>query len=162
MKQEITQEYLNALIITPKRITKKPEKEYNIINGSYRKNFELFSDKHKESFRAFIRYSADLPELFSIGLILQNDAFDNPPILYRCNGPHGGNIKYKEHFVPHIHSCTLCKSPYDEESLYSVEKTIQTTNLFTTLESALYHFCTHCNIIDAQRYFPNAYNTALF
>ena len=51
---EITQSYLDELIFTPKRITIKPERNYQVINGSNRKNFELVSDKYNERFRVFI------------------------------------------------------------------------------------------------------------
>lgn len=156
---EITQEYLDKLIITPKRIVKKPKKDYLIKNGSRRRDFQVYSDKYKESFRVFIRQSEALAECFSIGLQLLNPLFDEAPILFRCNGPHGGNDRIKEHFVTHIHRCKL---EVLDDMLFSIEKTIEPTDAYTTFDSAIYYFLTTCNILDAKQYFERSWNVTLF
>ena len=116
---EITQSYLDELIFTPKRITIKPERNYQVINGSNRKNFELVSDKYNERFRVFIRQNVTLPEIYSIGLQLINNNFEENPILFRCNGPHGGNKSIPEHFVTHIHRAQLISV---DIGLFGIEK----------------------------------------
>lgn len=156
---EITQAYLDELIITPKRITEKPDKNYKIINGSNRKNFEVVSDLYKERFKVFIRQNVMLPEVYSIGLQLLNSSFQEYPILFRCNGPHGGNISIPEHFVTHIHRVKLLNL---ESGLLGIEKINEACNAFSTLETAIYYFCTSCNILDARNYFPEAWQTSLF
>ena len=156
---DITDKFLNELIIAPKRITKKPGKDYQIVNGSKRKSFTVFSDKYEQRFTVFVRQPLILPECFSIGLIWMCEELDENPILFRCNGPHGGNEKITEHFVPHIHKFKL--QTLDDE-LYSIEKTIEATTGYSTFDGALYYFLTTCNILDAEQYFPTAYEISLF
>lgn len=156
---EITQSYLDELIFTPKRITIKPERNYQVINGSNRKNFELVSDKYNERFRVFIRQNVTLPEIYSIGLQLINNNFEENPILFRCNGPHGGNKSIPEHFVTHIHHAQLISV---DIGLFGIEKLNEACGEFSTLESAIYYFCNTCNILDARTYFPECWEVPLF
>ena len=117
IKIELTQEYINELIGASKRVTKPPKKDYTLERGSYRKDFELYSNEYDECFKAFIRNNHELPDHFSIGLvwITEKAKLNNaPPILFRCNGPHGGNQNIPEHFIHHIHSAQLNK--YDEQN----------------------------------------------
>nr|DAL94813.1 MAG TPA: Helix-turn-helix XRE-family like protein [Caudoviricetes sp.] len=110
-------------------------------------------------FTVFVRQPLILPECFSIGLIWMCEELDENPILFRCNGPHGGNEKITEHFVPHIHKFKL--QTLDDEP-YSIEKTIEATTEYSTFDGALYYFLTTCNILDAEQYFPTAYEISLF
>ena len=158
-KSPITQEYLDELISIPKRIIKNPRKEFTIQSVCRRKTFEVYSDKYNEKFRVFMRQSEMLPENYSIGLQLLCSEFDNDPILFRCNGPHGGNLSLKEHFVTHIHRCKL--EDYNG-TFYTVEKSIEVTSSYSTFDSAIYYFLTTCSILDAKDYFPSAWNVSLF
>lgn len=159
LEDKIAQAYLDTLISTSKRIIKKPERNFISRNGSKRKSFEVYTDVYDERFRVFLRQNDILPEDYSIGLQLLSSDFDDNPILFRCNGPHGGNLSMKIHFVTHIHRCKL--DDYNG-TFYSVEKSVEVTDAYSTFDSALYYFLTTCNILDAKQYFPNVWNVTLF
>ena len=97
--------------------------------------------------------------IYSIGLQLINNNFEENPILFRCNGPHGGNKSIPEHFVTHIHRAQLISV---DIGLFGIEKLNEACGEFSTLESAIYYFCNTCNILDARTYFPECWEVPLF
>lgn len=105
-----------------------------------------------------MRQNTTLTENFSIGLKWEKAPGEDSIILLRCNGPHGGNKKYEIHFVPHIHRLNI---ELAQQDIFK-ENDARPTEEYSTFDSALFYFCNLCNIKDADKYFSNAFNTALF
>lgn len=157
---EITNDMIDRIITCQKIITKPPKCQMQETNSNLRNDMELSSEDGQEHFSVFLRQNKLLPDHFSIGLIWKNAELNKSITVLRCNGPHGGNLKFKEHFKPHIHKITAddiqneCFKP-------TINNTEITTN-YNTFEEAVMFFCTFCGINNAHIYFPWIMNQSLF
>jgi hypothetical protein len=155
---DISQERLNELISCPKDITPSQRQKFEEINGSRRLNLKLYSEKANLYFQIFLRQNTMLLENFSVGLIWEACEVPADIIILRCNGLHGGNKNCEHHCVPHIHRLNLELATID----IFKEDDVELTTEYTTFDSAIYYFCTMCNIQNAAKYFPESYNLSLF
>lgn len=154
---DITQEKLNQLITCHKTIVTPPKKQMFEKSCSLRNNFTAQSTELDENFSVFLRQNAILSEDYSIGLIWLSKN-DGNIIIFRCNGPHGGNISIKEHFVTHTHMLNVTDAIND----IFHENITQPTTQYTTFEDAIQYFCTYCGIEDASNYFSFMRSISLF
>jgi hypothetical protein len=155
---DISWERLNELISCPKSITPSQKFKFEETNGSRRMNLKLYSEKLDTHYQMRLRQSLTFGEDFSILLIWNAREVSADITILRCNGPHGGNRKYKHHFMPHIHRLNL---ELAARNIFK-EDVVELTEEYTTFESAIYHFCSICNIQNAEKYFPEQYNVPLF
>lgn len=156
----ITDDMINCMITCNKIITKNPKRLMEEHGVNLRNDMELSSSDGQEHFSVFIRQNTQLPDNFSLGLIWKNAELNKNIILYRCNGPHGGNIKIKEHFKPHIHKINA-KNIENEIYKPTIEG-IEMTAEYNTFDEALSFFCLYCGIQDACNFFPQIRSQSLF
>lgn len=150
MENSYSQQFLDDLIKTPKKILEPSKKEMRLENKHYRNEFKCESQNGEFLFNVFLRQSVDFSENFSIGLrYLPKD--DESVILCRFNGPHGGWKDSPHHWKPHIH---LAKRENMEKGLSS-ESYVEITSRYTTFYDAVPTFMEYCCIIDWRSYFPD-------
>lgn len=157
-----TQGEIDYLITCPKVITNPPKKQMTLNRGHYRNSMELHSKDGEHRFFVFMRKNAMFQEDFSIGLeYIPNDG-SGQLCLYRCNGPHGVHSNdlatVTHHFSYHIHSA----KDYNINSGRRSELYAELTDCYATFDDALNYFLSHCNILDAERYFPVIKQLELF
>ena len=152
----LTQDFIdNELISSTKQILKSDKQRMWLENRHYRNNFILESCDKKYSYRAFLRYSDEFIEDFSVGLIWTNAVkyinVNKPIILLRCQGPHdsGKPLGADIHHSFHTHEIT----PIDIiEHRYIKPSNKGITKEFSSFQSALFYFLSRCNIINSQAY----------
>lgn len=156
---EISPERLEALITAKKQITMPPKKEMIIDRKFKRNDFDAYSPTLHEYYHIFMRQNIDLPDNYSIGLML-NRKDEKPIIIFRCNGPHGGNENSPHLFVTHIHKLNVENAKNDTFQ----ETDTKETDEFSTFEDAAFFFFNYCGFdeIEMQKYFPFLYNISLF
>ncbi len=151
MGVNISKEYLDALITSQKQFKTFPRREMASERQFMRNEFEAYAPILDESFHVFMRQSIVFLENYSIGLVW-NRKNDKPVILFRCNGPHGGNENSSHRFVTHIHRLNL------EEAAVNrfVETDTKETEEYTTFEDAAWFFLSYCGfrIEEIEKYFP--------
>jgi hypothetical protein len=109
---------------------------------------KLCSTDGANNFSAFLRYSEDFQEDFSIGLIyLSNEG--KTYMIFRCNGPHGESVSDFLTENPHYGHHTHTIKP---ETANSMESALTTE--YATYQDAISYFIKKCNIIGADQYFP--------
>lgn len=153
---DITAEFLEGLITCPKKIVTPPKREMTIQNQCRRNNFTARSVNGSEDFCIRLRQSAILPEDFSIVLQWKSDGRNI--IIFRCNGPHGGNRSIPSHFTPHVHRLNL---ELAAQGIFKESDTATTTE-YSTFESAVRYFLLYCGIEGAGKYFPYVIQPSLF
>lgn len=154
---DISQEQLLKLITCNKTIITPPKKHMVEKSCSLRNNFTAQSIELDEKFSIFLRQNTILSEDYSIGLIW-NSKDNGNIIIFRCNGPHGGNLSIKEHFVNHTHMLNITDANND---IFHENITSETTE-YSTFEDAILYFCTFCGIENACNYFPFMRSISLF
>ncbi|MBR1759918.1 MAG: hypothetical protein IJ741_01895 [Schwartzia sp.] len=156
---DISAERLEELITAKKQITAPPKKGMTIERQCKRNQFDAYAPELDESFHVFMRQNCILPDDFSVGL-MWNRKDGEPIILFRCNGPHGGNENVPHKFCTHIHRLNLEKAV---EDIFKENDTTETKE-YSTFEDAIFFFLTHCGFDTAemQSYFPFLYNISLF
>lgn len=109
------------------------------LDGAY--NFTGFSSRNK----AF-------QENFSVGLVYDPKEEKGKICLFRCNGLHGETIGAPHHSFFHIHTVRAD----DINNGIKIEKHIQETREYSTIEDAIQFYIKHINILPADRkkYFP--------
>jgi len=145
---EIDELQLNELLKCEKQIIEPPKKQMDLINRSYRNGFKAISIDKKYSFIVFIRQSEDIPDDFSIGLVYCSNTGKNIT-LYRCNGPHGDfvdNNQMENHYFG-FHEHIFQPGSYNK--MVGI-----LTKAYGTFQDGLAYFCRHCNITNANVYFP--------
>ena len=155
---DISRHQFNKLISCSKEIVSPSRPKFDEKNGSRHMNLKLYSTAEDLYFRMFLRQSTIFLENFSVGLIWTVQESNICITLLRCNGPHGGNKNCAYHHVPHIHRLNL---ELATENTFK-ENDVEMTQVYSTFDSAIYHFCTMCHIQNAQVYFPEVYNLSLF
>lgn len=156
----LTNEEIDNIITCQKIITKPPKRQMQESGYNLRNDFELTSADNKHHFNVFIRQNTELPDNFSIGLIWKNTDIGKNIIMFRCNGPHGGNLKISEHFKPHTH--TITTHDILNEIYKPTANGTKETNEYHTFDEALAHFCLYCGIQNAQTFFPSIISQSLF
>lgn len=155
----ISSEWLEELIASAKKVTIPPKKEMIIERQCRRNQFDAYSPELDETFHVFMRQNCILPDDYSVGL-MWNRKEAEPIIIFRCNGPHGGNENISHKFCTHIHRLNL------ELALEDVFRENDTTETeeYSTFEDALFFFLSRCgfNTNEMQPYFPFLYNISLF
>jgi hypothetical protein len=142
---------IQELIVCPKTITESP-KDSGIGRGSYKIGFGMVSTDGQHSFSGFISRNTFFQENFSIGLVYIPKEEKGKICLLRCNGLHGEVIGVPHHSFFHIHTTTA----EDINNGIKVEKYIQKTEEYSTLEDAIQFYANYINIIPDHRrkYFP--------
>lgn len=146
-----TDELIKDLIECSKIIVDAPKDMKEGRSGFLKKIFTLKSKDGIYSFSGFITQNLTFAENFSIGLVFNSKEDKGKITLLRCNGPHG-MTKELHHAVCHIHTVIA----EDINNGNKVEKNINQTNAYATLEDAIQFFVKYINInpSDRQKYFP--------
>lgn len=142
-------EQILHIINAPKKITKKPKKEFQIVNGSYRSDFEVtLIENDKIKLSVHLRKNVKFSEHFSVVLSYYCEELQRNIILLRYNGVHGYHknriIDDKDFASFHIHRAT-------SEAIskgYNAECWAYETKEYTTLEEAVVKFWEDIKIQD--------------
>lgn len=156
----LTESEIEDIITCNKTITKPPKRQMQESGCNLRNDFELASADNKQHFNVFMRQNTVLPDHFSIGLMWKNTELGKNIIMFRCNGPHGGNEKIPEHFKPHTH--TITTDDISNEIYKPTMSGTKETNEYHTFDEALAYFCLYCGIQNAQIFFPSIISQSLF
>lgn len=139
---------IHELITCPKIFKSAPRKPQT-INKNISQNFIVYGQTNDEEFPVFITYSSRMPMDFSLGLRFKD------MLLYRCNGFHGstraGYFSTPHHAYPHAHILTL--ADIDKGRSKKPSEICDLTGEYVNLQTALVFFCTHCGIMDYDKYF---------
>lgn len=158
----MTENFLKALIHCKKEIIEHPKKAMKEINNSKRNDFTAISDKSvftkPQKFTIFIRQSCEFAEDFSIGLIWKPEGYPYGIILVRFNGAHGKNRGIEHQRIPHIHELTLLDI---QNQKYDPHQVVETKS-YINIDDAILKFMRYCNIIDWERDFPHLPEMSLF
>ena len=155
---DLTDQEIEKLIGSPKRIIEPPKREMQIVNGYWRNDMKLQSVDEEYDFSVFMRKNEDFEENFSIGLVYNPRAIRGEIPLLRCNGPHGPHVSFDHHDRFHIHKA-------DQENLASgmrAERTAYITREYASYQDALGFFLKKCNIQNAEKYFVEILQLGLF
>lgn len=146
-----TNQLILELIKCPKKIIESP-KDVGINRGSFKKVFSMSSINNQFDFSGFITQNKFFQENFSIGLVYTPKEEKGKFCLLRCNGLHGEVKDAPHHSFYHIHQITA----QDLFEGIKVEKLIQKTEEYSTLEGAIQFFIRYINIIPEHcvKYFP--------
>lgn len=156
----LTNEEIDNIITCQKIIAKPPKRQMQESGYNLRNDFELTSADNKYHFNVFMRQNTELPDNFSIGLIWKNTDIGKNIIMFRCNGPHGGNEKIPEHFKHHTH--TITTDDISNEIYKPTMSGTKETNEYHTFDEALAYFYLYCGIQNAQIFFPSIISQSLF
>lgn len=142
---------INELIICPKRVIDQP-RDIGINRGSSKKIFTLESTNKQHYFTGFITQNQFFQENFSVGLIYVPKDVKGKFCLIRCNGLHGEIKEIPHHSFFHIHQTKAI----DLNNGIKVEKHIDKTEEYSTLEGAIQFFINYINIIPehCRKFFP--------
>ena len=154
----LSDQEIEKLIGSPKRIIEPPKKEMQIVNGYWRNDMKLQSDDGEYDFSVFMRKHEDFEENFSIGLVYNPRAIRGEIPLLRCNGPHGPHVLFDHHDRFHVHKA-------DQHNLASgmrAERTAYITKEYASYQDALGFFLKKCNIQNAEKYFVEILQLGLF
>lgn len=156
---DISAARLEELITAKKHLLGSPKKKMIVERQFKRNDFDAYSPAVDEKFHVFMRQNTNLPENYSIGL-LWNRKNDESVILFRCNGPHGGNANSPHRFITHTHRLNLKEAEKDN----FIETDTRETDEFSTFEDAALFFFSYCGFdtVEMQKYFPFIYNIPLF
>lgn len=146
-----TDQLIQDLIFCPKTIIEAP-KDSGISRGSFKTAFGMVSVDGLHNFTGFISRNATFQENFSIGLVYDPKEEKGKICLLRCNGLHGETIGIPHHSFFHIHTVKAD----DINNGIKVEKHIQKTEEYSTLDDAIQFYIRYVNIIPADRkkHFP--------
>lgn len=146
-----TDQFIEELIICPKTIIEAP-KDSGISRGSHKTVFGMSSIDGLYNFNGFISRNTFFQENFSIGLVYVPKEEKGKICLLRCNGLHGETIGIPHHSFFHIHTVKAD----DINNGIKVEKHIEKTEEYSTLENAIQFYLKRINILptDRQKYFP--------
>lgn len=144
--------FIQDLIVCSKTIIEAP-KDSAISRGSYKILFGMASTDEQHNFSGFISRNTFFQENFSIGLIYIPKEERGKICLLRCNGLHGEVIGIPHHSFFHIHTATA----EDINNGIKVERHIEKTEKYSTLEDAIQFYARHINIIPEHRkkHFPS-------
>lgn len=146
-----TDTLIHALIVCPKTIIENP-RDSGIRRGSYKTVFGMVSTDGLYNFSGFISKNTFFQENFSIGLVYVPKEEKGKICLLRCNGLHGEVFGTPHHSFFHIHTVIA----EDINNGIKVERNIQKTEEYSTLEDAIQFYVKHINIIpeDRKNHFP--------
>ena len=162
----LTDENIGALIISPKKISKKsPAIGYDSREGTQKYCSLILEsvDPEGPSFSVFIRQNSQFIENFSIGLRCQTgDRELGTVTLVRYNGPHVEASRHHDgHYAKsHIHRITA--GEIQSGSIQPQEKHRRITDKYSTFEDAVVVFFTDTSIANWQNYFPELTQKNLF
>lgn len=100
-----TDEEIQELIVMPKRITVRPNKQMQLVYKHFKNNMKLESTDGQFNFSVFMRKNEAFHENFSIGLVYHSKVDAKELHLLRINGPHGPHALFEHHDRCHIHYC---------------------------------------------------------
>lgn len=146
-----TDQFILDLIVCPKSIIEAP-KDSGISRGSFKTVFVMASVDGLHNFIGFISRNTIFQENFFIGLVYDPKEEKGKICLLRCNGLHGEVIGIPHHSFFHIHTVTAD----DINNGIKVEKHIQKTEEYSTLEDAIQFYIKYVNILlaDRKKHFP--------
>ncbi len=146
-----TNKLIQELISCPKIVVDAPKEMKEGRSGFLKKNFAFKSIDGIYNFNGFITQNLTFTENFSIGLTFNLKEDKGKITLLRCNGPHG-MTKELHHAVCHIHTAIA----EDINEGIKVERSIEQTNEYSTLEDAIQFFVKHISVVptDRQKFFP--------
>ena len=158
---DITDEIIQDLITCRKVIIKPPKARFQNAGSNIRNDFEVSNENGQQHFFVFLRCNTILPDRYSIGLRWRCQELSKDIIIFRCNGPHGGNLKFEHHFRPHIHYITA--EDINEREIYKTTQA-EITDAYCSFAEAFAYFCCYCGIDTnkATEYFPDLLNVGLF
>jgi hypothetical protein len=99
---ELTQDFLDSLLRSRKRIVISPKKAMASLFGSLRNDMKV-ENNAGDKFNVFMRVSEAFQEDFSIGLVYLPPSGSTITII-RCNGPHG-NVRDPTKNADAHHAC---------------------------------------------------------
>ena len=140
---QLTKQDIEDLIHCRKKIIEQPKKEMSLSDGHWRNGMKLQSENGEHDFIVFMRKNEDFEENFSIGLICLPKHVKGDILLFRCNGPHGPHISFDHHDRHHIHIANE-------------------TEEYASYWDALGYFLRECNIMGAEKHFPDVFQKKLF
>ncbi|MDE3237150.1 MAG: hypothetical protein KGO81_14455 [Bacteroidota bacterium] len=145
-----TDEIIQNLIVCPKTIIEAP-RDSGISRGSSKTLFGLSSVDGQHTFTGFISKNSFFYENFSIGLVYIPKEEKGKICLFRCNGLHGETMSIPHHSFFHIHTVNA----NDINNGIRVERNIQKTEEYSTIEDAIQFFIKYINIVplDRKKYF---------
>lgn len=152
-----TQDVIDGLISSPKRILEAPKRQMKLVGADWRNDCKLVAEGVDGEFSIFMRRSEDFAENFSIGIVYDPKDGSGDIMLVRCNGPHGGfNDSFKlthPHWGYHIHRATEAAIADG----FKPEKYAEQTEEYASFEEAVQHFVKLVNLnpVDAKRHFPD-------
>jgi hypothetical protein len=155
---QLTIETIDYLIHCPKKVVDPPRKEMVLTDGHWRNSMKLQSEDGANDFSAFLRKNEDFEEDFSIGLAYLPREVRGDIILLRCNGPHGPHVLFDHHTAYHVHMA----DPGNISLGLKAERFAQITSEYASFDDALGYFLRKCNIVEADKYFPDAIQRHLF
>jgi hypothetical protein len=155
---QLTKQDIEDLIHCRKKITEQPKKEMSLSDGHWRNGMKLQSEDGKHDFIVFMRKNEDFEENFSIGLICLPKHIKGDILLFRCNGPHGPHILFDHHDRHHIHIA----NEEDIAAGLKAERTAYVTEEYASYWDALGYFLQKCNIMGAEKHFPDVFQKKLF
>lgn len=138
-------------LITCQKVVTDPPKEKDARSGYTKMVFALSSSDNQFSFTGFMTQNAVFPENFSVGLVYKPKEEKGTIVLLRCNGMHGGTVQHPHHAYCHIH--TVRAEFLNQGS--KVENHIETTDQYSTFDSAIQFYISKINIdpSDRQKHF---------
>jgi len=146
-----TDQFLEQLRTCEKKIIRAPG-ELKEERGHRKQDFEMLSIDDEHHFIGFIRQNLQFPENFSAGLLYNLRDEKGKIMLYRCNGPHGGNVSIEHHGEFHIHYTTADRIDIGKMSPAHVE----ITDRYGSFDDAIQFFIKTINLNDRdkKKYFP--------
>jgi hypothetical protein len=157
----LTDDLINKLIIEEKVIIEPPKKDFKEENQHLRNDFQLISLDGERKYSVFMRKHIKFMENFSIGLMFHSEERTSYN-LFRCNGNHGEVVvdiqKPAPHFGYHTHKITAELL----ENNINDPKHSESTKEYASFEQAMNYFCKYVNIKEADKYFPNLNQMAMF
>ena len=142
---------IQEIIESKKYIENKRRPDFKTDYRHKRMNIKLSCEIPEIKVEMYLRRSLDLPENFSVGLILltPNPIMNRELVIYRCQGPHGGQSATGSvddlHNSYHVH----CYSNSDLAARKRKASYVDDQNVgFDSFEGAILKFLDACNIAD--------------
>lgn len=157
-----TDEQLESLVSSTKRIVDPPMVKPRVERGSMRNSMILESTDGQYRFRVFMRQSEVFEENFSIGLDYLPKDGSGSFCLLRCNGKHGAHRDHPHHLSFHVHRAMA----EDVNNGNKQERNIEVTIDYASYLNGLVYFLKVANVNlsqeESNRYFPNLKQLSLF
>lgn len=151
----LTEDFIQDLIVCPKKAVKAERKRMLSVNRSLRNRVALISLDGSYTYDLFLRQSEDFLEDFSVGLIWTNAdkhiGVNKQIILIRLQGPHdtGEPLGKDLHHDYHVHKITVADI---NERRYLRPSSKESSKKFSSFAGALFHISEYCDITGLDKY----------